>query len=1375
MKRKTVNLVLALVLVMSLGIIAAPVSADYVRSYNSTVGDGVPGEFTYDVKDYDTMYVDADGGADQLTITAAVNLLPFDGGGGDPAGSTTGVDDLIVVETPLVQYGGDLRPEEIAIHFPVTIVSREGDAEAAEPYSPITPVDLTGQSEGVPSFNPTPYEVILITCPDVIIDGLYLIGDATNNTFNGVTVDPSFSPFFEPEGGWGPEPINNVQILNCTIKMEDDAGNPVFGIEMYKVKYPIIENNNILVGADCDLSCPLVTEGWGWCGPFVAHHVGIYLDDCFTSTITNNDIDVKDDEEAYGIAMKDCPKSLVGGTGDTNDIDVRAAIDAIAYGIKVDDSDLIQIVDNEVAATAHSSDKVKAWGIHVDDSDRADVLDNYVCVDIQLATPEPETGILVGRGIEMEDSDELLVDGNEVWVNGVAAYDLGTVGFTAVDEDLLEELEDLAEELLETLGMHSLCDYNLGTIKGIYMDNCDAGCVVSTNTVDTQLNLGGTTMPDEASTEGVAGYNAGIHCYKSSDITVMQNTVDDADTLLTIMQNTVDDADTLLTINANAGSECCAGPPAYLSVAHGIVLQRCGNGAVDENTSLADADIVANLIDVGDCLWPFEETESALSLFSGEVLNGILESVSETGDAAIEISGGGDLNPTFFGPKPIICMATSTGILALKSDDVSIEDNPLVSGDAYADVTLVADDDSWFIFPDSSQGGAMAFGVGIGVIDCDGPTVNGNGQDGEVIIMTENGVYGTGETDVTVEVGTPSEPMTDHSTVAEGEGSAVGVGILLMRDADEIDTDWYGGGFPWCTPAVVTNNVAYGSADACPTTIQSATEYTGWFSFAKAEGTSMAVAMGIAADNYHGLLIGGNEAVADANACLDVDAFGEDTYCPDAEGDAVAIGAGISATRCFGAEIIDNSVVKGEGSAVSNITADEDWSTMDAEGEGGALGVGIGISVFECPLGLIQGNSDIDEMCEIQGAVTGLGDAECHVNATTDVPLNEAEAMGMAVGLGIGIGVFESPKTDVIRCNVATGEGTARVTATAEGDFDYAYYCGFAGDYDIIMKLYYQRCHGFTEEDIDAEHGGSWWRFGDVNYNSMVDYADPLPGTSASILEDDAGLLKIGKPCLDATLNWWNDPTGPSGMGPGIVEEYAAGKFNPEPVMWEVGGWQVCPVEFQPWLYVDHAEVLCEQIGKFGFAVKLCKGLNTFSTPIALEEDVEPSREWGDIFANSDLAGKILFIDKWDASTQSWVEDISADETIDPLDAYYIYSLGPCTNIILYVNSSSGHPYSMPTQELYAGWNLVGPNPLWPDDGMRARHALSSVALTPMGLPGYTQVMSPVVFCQDPWAFVPDMFGPGPKMVSGRGYWLWMENDEDILVGFGFTPLPAGP
>jgi len=102
-------------------------------------------------------------------------------------------------------------------------------------------------------------------------------------------------------------------------------------------------------------------------------------------------------------------------------------------------------------------------------------------------------------------------------------------------------------------------------------------------------------------------------------------------------------------------------------------------------------------------------------------------------------------------------------------------------------------------------------------------------------------------------------------------------------------------------------------------------------------------------------------------------------------------------------------------------------------------------------------------------------------------------------------------------------------------------------------------------------------------------------------------------------------------------------------------------------------------------------------------------------------------------------------------------------------NVSNSHPFAMPTVQLNAGWNLIGPNPLFNYSGMPADQVLASVVQTPDGKPGYTQVISPQVKGQRAWIFVPGT-KDAPSMESGRGYWIWMQN-PDTLAGFGFTPL----
>jgi hypothetical protein len=114
-----------------------------------------------------------------------------------------------------------------------------------------------------------------------------------------------------------------------------------------------------------------------------------------------------------------------------------------------------------------------------------------------------------------------------------------------------------------------------------------------------------------------------------------------------------------------------------------------------------------------------------------------------------------------------------------------------------------------------------------------------------------------------------------------------------------------------------------------------------------------------------------------------------------------------------------------------------------------------------------------------------------------------------------------------------------------------------------------------------------------------------------------------------------------------------------------------------------------------------------------------------------------------------------------------------CYSVILMVNSDRGHPYSMPQRQLVAGWNLIGPNPMFPDHKIPVDEALASVLLTPDGNPGVTQVISPIADLdhQKVWHWVPSMNHHTPYMKRGLGYWAWLLNPA-ILPGFGFSPLP---
>jgi hypothetical protein len=260
-------------------------------------------------------------------------------------------------------------------------------------------------------------------------------------------------------------------------------------------------------------------------------------------------------------------------------------------------------------------------------------------------------------------------------------------------------------------------------------------------------------------------------------------------------------------------------------------------------------------------------------------------------------------------------------------------------------------------------------------------------------------------------------------------------------------------------------------------------------------------------------------------------------------------------------------------------------------------------------------------------------------------------------------------------------------------------------------------------------------------------------------------------------FNWWNDPTGPSGFGPGLGEQ----------VLWCPGQG---PVYFSPWLYVEHCIANKDQTGYFAFCIEICKGLNAISTPVTLSDGegamyydegsgmllkriVPQSDNWSEIKANSGItSGDIKYALKWNATMQRW-DCVENCDVFTPLQAWYVYFRDCAPGcLILYTNSGA---YTQPQVPVKKGWNLIGPNPLFWDIicgyRMPVSHVLATVKQLPDGRPGYAQVVSPVLPCQYSWYYVPGCCEEGQLLEVGKGYWVYMLNDS-TLVGVGFTPVP---
>jgi len=1020
---------------------------------------------------------------------------------------------------------------------------------------------------------------------------------------------------------------------------------------------------------------------------------GILMVDCFTALIINNDIDVHGDCRATGIEMFMCPKSLVGVLADGTP--APNDIDVLASG------------------------DVTGYGIKVKESPLIDVNYNLVTVNVDDAA-----WFAMAYGIKVAKSDRADIVGNMVDVT--ATMGGGECGFLMA-RGIRLKLSDESNVVGNTVTVTSTANVNstaAAQVADLEEDEAE-------DLAEMEAMLLDTMGIDQCMTLGM-GSNVGIGVKCSWDATVTGNTVVSwlsVDTVadvgavaaaggggcnvgisglgspgIMVAGNGVD-VDTLVRTQVIAveGLDLQMAMGGGISAATGIYLNG-SPGAVQANNVTADADCEAMIVSEGTFMFTSANPDSVLARFDAVLLGGIYQTVYEamqSEEVDVEMSGS---MPGMQSMGLGGAIAVGIGILVTDCPNVMIAGNQPVSGTGDVIATIASMD----MFDDAeAMGGGVGIGIGIAVID----TLSAQ-------VVNNNGVYGGGTADVLVGAHHGGLPIAQNAA-AIGGGAGIGAGILLVgMSGFNAEAEGLPEGECWLPRPVVIENQVSAFGQAAPVIVTA--EDLEPCQESCAMGASLGVALGIASMWYPWILIEGNSVTATADAWTDVDAEAIHPYDPTAIGGAAALGIGITTVATFCPQIHQNTTT-GAATAKSEVGATEFVIfTMDSLGMGGSLAAGMGILVALSPHGTVSGNH-----------ATGLGDAECTVIAVSYIPLNDAYALSLGAGLGMGIVVSFSPGTDVVRCNTAAGEGSCRVMALYMADFGAAGAVGFSADFDMLMLL----------------------GFGLVNYNSMVD-ATPLGVDAGPVMAMDAGLLKIGGP-LDARFNWWNHPTGPSGMGPGLGEPVIG--LGP-------------PIFFSPWLYVVHEEVLDEQIGKFGFFIPMCKGLNTLSTPIALEETVVPSRQWQDIVANSGLGGKIKYVDRWDPVTQTW-QAVAPTDYLDPLDAFYIYFFEGGLNVILMVNSSAGHPYAMPTRDLEARWNLIGPNPLFTNPGMPVKPALSSIVQTPAALPGYTQAISPVVHCQPSWAYTPEMPGPGPMMLSGRGYWTWMEN-PDTLVGFGFTPLP---
>jgi hypothetical protein len=239
---------------------------------------------------------------------------------------------------------------------------------------------------------------------------------------------------------------------------------------------------------------------------------------------------------------------------------------------------------------------------------------------------------------------------------------------------------------------------------------------------------------------------------------------------------------------------------------------------------------------------------------------------------------------------------------------------------------------------------------------------------------------------------------------------------------------------------------------------------------------------------------------------------------------------------------------------------------------------------------------------------------------------------------------------------------------------------------------------------------------------------------------------------VNAKYNWWGDASGPTytaATGASVTLS------NPE----GTGENITDRLTYYEWLYQPIADVIADNAAYYSRAINLNVGWNTLSAPIILDDSTDTVGEVVDL----DKVTIAYWYDAGDADTDgNYWELVTADYTLEPCDAIYI-KMSAADSVLLKYNATD---ISLPTRQLYAGWNLIGLASL---DTKHVDDAVQSVANTPDNLPGYSQVISPSMNSED-WTFSYGQSYTNEDMLVGEGYWIYMQNDC-TLVGFTVTPI----
>jgi hypothetical protein len=174
--------------------------------------------------------------------------------------------------------------------------------------------------------------------------------------------------------------------------------------------------------------------------------------------------------------------------------------------------------------------------------------------------------------------------------------------------------------------------------------------------------------------------------------------------------------------------------------------------------------------------------------------------------------------------------------------------------------------------------------------------------------------------------------------------------------------------------------------------------------------------------------------------------------------------------------------------------------------------------------------------------------------------------------------------------------------------------------------------------------------------------------------------------------------------------------------------------------------------------IYLEKGWNFISTPYELNTTDDT---FGELIVTQCGAPNVLDGQGWNSISQGWVT-LTGASLIKPLEGYWIKMASPC--IVTLVYGKAPMP-SIPTKDVYVGWNAVG---LTWNSPMIVRNALISIDKS------YSQLIGWISGKQEYDLPIANTGGNGPMETGGaqmypkQGYWIWVTTTNKLA---GLTAL----